>query len=529
MKRIILITGGQRSGKSVYAEKLALALSANPIYLATAHVWDEEFSQRVQRHRERRGPQWTNIEEEKYLSRHHVAGRVVVVDCITLWCTNFFFDRHVKDMEQPSVDDALTAIKTEFDKFVDQDATFIFVTNEIGSGGVSDNAVQRRFTDLEGWMNQYVAQRADEVILMVCGICHHVKGQGLPINNRCGNDTTVPSREEIQQKIDNLNKPKGSLGQLETLALQICMVQRTLTPHLSHPCHLLFGADHGIEREQVSVSPREITWQQMINFTKGGGGVNMFCRQHGFKLLLVDVGVDHDLTAYPAIINRKIANGTGNFLYEAAMSQEQADRALAIGAEMVDRCHDEGCNIICMGEMGIANTSPSSIWMHLFGQIPLAECVGAGAGLDHPGIRHKLDVLTRSVEHFHNTYPQGFDTMTAIRYFGGFEMVSAIGAMLRAAELGMLVMVDGFIMTACALAAVRLRPEVKEHMIFGHQGDESGHKKMLQLLDARPLLSLGLRLGEGTGALCAYPIIESAVRMINEMNNFENANITKYF
>ena len=275
MKRIILITGGQRSGKSVYAEKLALALSANPIYLATAHVWDEEFSQRVQRHRERRGPQWTNIEEEKYLSRHHVAGRVVVVDCITLWCTNFFFDRHAKDMEQPSVDDALTAIKTEFDKFVDQDATFIFVTNEIGSGGVSDNAVQRRFTDLEGWMNQYVAQRADEVILMVCGICHHVKGQGLPLNIRCGNDTTVPSREEIQQKIDNLNKPKGSLGQLETLALQICMVQRTLTPHLSHPCHLLFGADHGIEREQVSVSPREITWQQMINFTKGGGGVNM--------------------------------------------------------------------------------------------------------------------------------------------------------------------------------------------------------------------------------------------------------------
>ena len=168
MKKIILITGGQRSGKSQYAERLALSLSSNPVYVATAHVWDDEFSQRVAKHQARRGSEWDNIEEEKFLSRHDLTGRVAVIDCITLWCTNFFF-------ELQDVDKALDTLKAEFDRFTAQDATFIFVTNEIGSGGVSDNAVQRQFTDLQGWMNQYVAQHADEVTLMVSGIPVKIK------------------------------------------------------------------------------------------------------------------------------------------------------------------------------------------------------------------------------------------------------------------------------------------------------------------------------------------------------------------
>lgn len=168
MRRIILITGGQRSGKSQHAEQTALRLTDHPVYLATAHIWDEEFRQRVLRHQERRGPQWTNIEEEKLLSRHNVTARVVVIDCVTLWLTNFFF-------EQQDVSKTLETVKEEFDCFTSQDATFIFVTNEIGSGGVSDNVVQRQFTDLEGWMNQYIASKADEVILMVSGIPLKVK------------------------------------------------------------------------------------------------------------------------------------------------------------------------------------------------------------------------------------------------------------------------------------------------------------------------------------------------------------------
>ena len=168
MSKVILITGGQRSGKSRYAEQLALSLTDNPVYLATAHIWDDEFRERVRIHQERRGPQWTNIEEERQLSRHDVTGRVVVIDCVTLWLTNYFF-------ETSDVSQTLETVKAEFDRFTSQEATFIFVTNEIGSGGVSDNAVQRRFTDLEGWMNQYIASRADKVVLMVSGIAVKIK------------------------------------------------------------------------------------------------------------------------------------------------------------------------------------------------------------------------------------------------------------------------------------------------------------------------------------------------------------------
>ncbi len=176
MKHIILITGGQRSGKSAYAERRALSLSPNPIYLATAHIWDDEFALRVQRHQERRGPEWTNIEEERQLSRHDVSGRVVLIDCLTLWATNFFTASSTDDT-LPDVDTLLAEMKVEFDRFTAQDATFIFVTNEIGMGGTSSNALQRRFTDLLGWLNQYVASQADEVVLMVSGIEVKVKNE----------------------------------------------------------------------------------------------------------------------------------------------------------------------------------------------------------------------------------------------------------------------------------------------------------------------------------------------------------------
>ncbi len=332
----------------------------------------------------------------------------------------------------------------------------------------------------------------------------------------------------IQEKIDNLNKPKGSLGRLEELAMQISLIQQTLEPSLAHPCHLLLGGDHGIEREGVSVSPREVTWQQMINFSQGGGGVNMFCRQHGFNLRIIDVGVDYDLSNIPGIINRKIARGTNNFLYEAAMSEEEFNRAIQVGVDLVDECFAEGCRVLSIGEMGIANTSPSSIWMSLLGDIPLKDCIGAGAGLNNEGIRHKYEVLLNALNNYRSMIPQP-SAISPLAYFGGFEMIATIGAMLRAAELHLVILVDGFIMTACALAAIRLYPATQDYMIFTHCGDESGHKMMLDIVDANPLLHLGLRLGEGTGALCAFPIVDSAVRMMNEMNNFDNAKITKYF
>ncbi len=345
-------------------------------------------------------------------------------------------------------------------------------------------------------------------------------------------DITPPDeslRTALQAKIDHLNKPKGSLGRLEELAMQIGLAQQTLSPTLHHPCHLLFGGDHGIEREGVSVSPREVTWQQMKNFTQGGGGVNMFCRQYGVTLKIVDVGVDHDLSQVAGIIHRKVAWGTRNFLHEAAMSDEELQQALEVGIEMVDDCRKDGCEVVSIGEMGIANTSPSSVWMSLLAQLPLDDCIGAGAGLATAGICHKRDVLRAAVHRFETEGGRRDDPWEVVRQFGGFEMVAAIGAMLRAAELHLIILVDGFIMTACALAACRICPNAMPYMVFGHCGDESGHRLLLDRMGARPLLSLGLRLGEGTGALCAFGILESSVRMVQEMNTFDTAHITKYF
>lgn len=329
----------------------------------------------------------------------------------------------------------------------------------------------------------------------------------------------------LQEKIDNLTKPKGSLGRLEELALQIGLIQQSLSPELRHPQNIIFAADHGIEEEGVSVSPRDVTWQQTLNFLDGGAGINFLCRQHGFMLKVVDAGVDHDLPYERGIINKKVRRGSRNFLHEAALKGEEMEQCLAYGAEVVRQCHAEGSNVLSFGEMGIGNTSPSSVWMHLFTGIPLEQCLGAGSGLDSAGIRHKYEVLNKAVAH----YSGGRSPWNILRYFGGLEMVMAVGAMLQSAELEMIILVDGFIMTNCMLAASQLYPEVLDYAIFGHQGDEAGHRLLLDWMHVRPLLNLGLRLGEGTGAVCAYPIVDAAVRMMNEMDSFSHANITKYF
>lgn len=329
----------------------------------------------------------------------------------------------------------------------------------------------------------------------------------------------------LQDKIDNLTKPKGSLGRLEELAVQIGTIQQSLSPVLRTPQNIVFAADHGVVVEGVSFSAPEVTAQQIYNFLKGGGGINMFARQHHFILKVVDCGVNADFGDLPGLIHRKIRKSTDNYLYGPAMTPEEMERAIGIGAEMVQLAYQEGTNIISFGELGMANTSASSIWMSSFTGIPLKECVGAGSGLDNQGIEHKYQVLKRATDN----YQGNGSTEDILRWFGGFEMVAAVGGMLQAAELGMTIIIDGFIMTNCILAASKLHPEVLEYCVFGHQGDEAGHKLVLEALHAKPLLNLGLRLGEGTGAICAYPIIESAIHMINEMSSFKQAAVTKYF
>ncbi len=333
--------------------------------------------------------------------------------------------------------------------------------------------------------------------------------------------------EELRQRVDSLTKPKGSLGRLEEIAIHVGQILDTTTPKLTHPTNIVFCADHGIVEEGISQSPKEVTWQVVLNMLSGGAGICYLCRQHGISLRVVDVGVDYDFVPEEtsALVRQKIARGTRSYLHGYAMTEGELAQAIEIGCHEVDLAHEQGCNIISFGEMGITNTSSSAVWMHLLAGIPLIDCVGRGSGLDDEGVKHKYSVLSRAV----SNYSGDGSALDIIRYFGGLEMVSALGGMLRAAELQIPIIIDGFIMTACLLAASRLYPEVQSYALFGHQGDEAGHARLLNSMGAKPILQLGMRLGEGSGAVCAYPIIDSAVRMLSQMATFQGAGVTKYF
>lgn len=332
-------------------------------------------------------------------------------------------------------------------------------------------------------------------------------------------------RAPLLEKINNLTKPKGALGRLEEIALQVGMIQRSLTPELHKPYNIIFCADHGIVNEGISQSPKEVTWQVVYNILSGGAGVCYLSRQHGVETLLVDVGVDYEFGSIEGLIDRKIMYGTESYLEGYAMTESQFDRAIEVGVEMVERAQQEGANIVSFGEMGITNTAASALWMSILTGMDLRDCVGRGSGLDDAGLEHKCQILKRALE----GYQGSSETIDYIRYFGGLEMVAALGGMLRAAELRMTILVDGFIMTACLLAARALYPLVEQYAIFGHQGDEAGHARLLNYLGAKPLLHLGMRLGEGSGAVCALPIVHSSVRMLSEMASFAGAGVTKYF
>lgn len=333
--------------------------------------------------------------------------------------------------------------------------------------------------------------------------------------------------KSLQSKVDNLAKPKGSLGALERIAIKVGLIQQTLSPNLTNPHNIIFASDHGIADEGVSFSPKEVTWQQTCNFvTSQGAGINFLCRQNGFQLLVVDAGVDYDFPKDIGVLDKKVRKGTRNFLYEDAITYDEYQQCIDYGAECVDIVYEKGCNVISIGEMGIGNTSASSVWVSLIGGIPLEKSVGAGSGLDSDGVTRKYDVLRKSIERNKNL---NLTTQQIMCAYGGYEMVMAVGAMLRAAELKMTIIIDGFIMTSCILAASKLYPSVMDYTLFGHCGSEKAHRELLESLSADYILDLGLRLGEGSGAVCAYPIILSAVNMINNMDSFAESSVTKYF
>jgi nicotinate-nucleotide--dimethylbenzimidazole phosphoribosyltransferase len=325
--------------------------------------------------------------------------------------------------------------------------------------------------------------------------------------------------------IDNKTKPLGSLGMLETIAAQIGLIQRTTRPQLSAPEILVFAGDHGVVAEGISAFPQSVTWQMVHNFLQQGAAINVFARQNHCALKVIDAGVNHDFGALPGLLDRKVAFGTANFAQQPAMSAEQCGQALAHGMALAEQVAG---NVIGFGEMGIGNTTAAAALMHKMTGVAVAECVGAGTGLSAAGVAHKQHVIEAAVR-LHADAEGGADAdapLEVLRTFGGFEMAMMAGAMLQAAAMRKILLIDGFIVSSALLIAARLQPAILDYCVFSHCSDEHGHRRLLREIGARPLMQLDLRLGEGTGAALALPLLHAAVNFLCDMATFDAAGVS---
>ena len=328
----------------------------------------------------------------------------------------------------------------------------------------------------------------------------------------------------VLHKINQKTKPLGALGVLEEIALQVALIQETLTPQLNKPTMLVFAGDHGIVEEGVSPFPQAVTAQMVLNFLQGGAAINVFAKQNGVDLCVIDAGVNHAFEANKKLIDAKIALGTANFLHQPAMTIPQCEEALTRGESIAKTAVDGGANVIGFGEMGIGNTSAASCLMSLICNLPIEVCVGRGTGLDSAGLDKKTKILRQALlKHaLTNTNP-----VQVLATFGGFEIAMIVGAMLASARAKSVLLIDGFIATSALLVAANMQPNILHYCVFSHFSDEAGHQLMLQHLGAKPLLNLNLRLGEGTGAVLAYPLLQAAVNFLNEMASFESAGVSE--
>lgn len=329
---------------------------------------------------------------------------------------------------------------------------------------------------------------------------------------------------DIAHCIDNKTKPIGSLGKLETLAKQICRVQQTLSPELKEPQMLVFAGDHGVVESGVSPYPQAVTQQMVMNFLQGGAAINVFCQQHNIEFRVVNAGINGSLPEHVGLINASIGPGTQNFVKQAAMTPLQCQQAIDKGAELVADRHKRGSNVIGFGEMGIGNTSAAAAIMAALLKLNAEDCTGAGTGLDKTGVERKAKLINKALKRAQLSKPSPMQVLTE---FGGFEIAMMCGAMLKAAELKMLVLVDGFIASSAALLASKMHPAFLQYAIFCHRSKEQGHKRMLKAMAVEALIDLDMRLGEGSGVAVAYPLIQSAVLFVNQMASFEDAGVSK--
>ncbi|HJV28403.1 MAG TPA: nicotinate-nucleotide--dimethylbenzimidazole phosphoribosyltransferase [Aromatoleum sp.] len=327
---------------------------------------------------------------------------------------------------------------------------------------------------------------------------------------------------DLQHRIDRKTKPVGALGRLEALALQLGLVQQTLRPEIRQPHIMVFAGDHGAARAGISAYPQDVTWQMVENFLAGGAAINVFSRQMGLGLTVIDAGVNHEFGQRAGLIGAKVGNGTENYLEQPAMSAEQRDAALSRGRELAHALAANGCNVVGFGEMGIGNTAAASLLTHCLTGTDLATVTGRGTGLDDAGLARKRELLGQALARG----GRPTDPLQALAEYGGFEIAMMAGAMLGAAEKGMVLLIDGFIVTSALLVAQAIAPEILGYCVFAHRSQEAGHAAQLKHFGADPLVSLDLRLGEGTGAALAFPLLQAAANFLNEMASFDSAGVS---
>jgi nicotinate-nucleotide--dimethylbenzimidazole phosphoribosyltransferase len=328
----------------------------------------------------------------------------------------------------------------------------------------------------------------------------------------------------LQKKIDNKTKPLGSLGKIEEIAFQVSLIQKSLEPKIQKPLILVFAGDHGITEEGVSLYPKEVTYQMVFNFLQGGAAISVFCKTFGISLEIVDSGVDYEFPSDLLIHHLKVRRSTRNFLKEKAMTKEEMLLALERGKKLTEEKIQTGVDWLGFGEMGIGNTSASALLMSEFLGLPLELCIGKGTGHSLEGLDKKKNILQKA-KNFHSL--QNPTPEEILQTFGGYEIAMMAGAMLKAYEKNIILVVDGFISTAAFLYARTVCPKIMENTFFSHKSDEKGHGLMLEKIGAKPILDLQLRLGEGTGAALSYPIFQASISFLNEMASFEQANVSK--
>ena len=329
--------------------------------------------------------------------------------------------------------------------------------------------------------------------------------------------------EKIWMKIDTKTKPLGALGQLEKIAAKVASIQKTLEPVLNQPTIVVVAADHGIVSEGVTVFPQEVTFQMVMNFVRGGAAINVFARQHGIDLKIVDAGVNYDFLDTPEIADLKINKGTCNFVEEPAMSVAECERAMSNGSSLISKLHCDGCNVVGFGEMGIGNTTTAAALLAAYSDLPAEKVVGRGAGVDEKGLLRKQMAVANALKKHGRDMP----AMEKLATYGGFEIATIAGGMLQAASNHMLILVDGFIVSAALMAAHAINSSVLDYCLFCHTSSEQAHQAMLdQLGITETVLNLDMRLGEGTGAALAYPIVASSVAFFNEMASFKETGVS---